>query len=835
MSLEKVTVEYTSKVDELEAGLNRVKKANEEVDASAKKTGRDIEEGFLKGSNGAKRFEAELKRTAKTQAEVELKVQKLKELLRDDTQLGSAAFKKVQSEIKKTEAELDKITKTSKGYGSALTQITALAAGAFTLSRVKAFAMELIKTQREAEILANQFAFVNGNAEAGRASFESLRKTSQKLGLDFQVLSEEYVSFANAAGVMNLSNDQSLQIFQDMSIGLRGAGASAQQQQQAFLALTQIMSKGRLMGQELTLQLGNALPGAVGLAAKAMNVTTGELNKMMERGEVMATDFVPRFAAAVRDNFAAAVAGKENSLDASINRAGNSWQAFKRALEVPLVQPAVDGLNLRLERTNILLNASIPGWEKTLRVLGDHLGLAFLNQNVLADYNAEQEKQAALQKTISANIEAEANRIMGLTDAKKQDALAQMQIDKQNFEGQMQSRKLIGDEITNYNTLIATLDAVSAKEANATAAKLQADNIAIEKQKEQIELQKKKEEALRNYIKAINEEFKALEEMHKLDEENTTDSIKNIEAREKRAKEAKEKSVNDIAGTIQNFDDWQKQQMDKMLDESDKAYQTDVDNYKSAQAQKAQATSAFLQAASQLTNDFFALQFALSRQQTQAEIENNKNLLDQREISEEEYNSRVIKLKRDQFNREKSLQSAQAIMNGALAITNILANWAKNPLVAAGLITLTAAATGIQLATINAQTPGFKDGVIDLQGEGTSTSDSITARLSRGESVMTAAETRQHKADLMAMRDGNWDKHVKQNYIMPELTKLARKEQSSFAQNVANSLGKQSFDDTGIIHALNKRGKLAEETIEKLGMVIARKTTNKAMRRRTNA
>ncbi len=46
------------------------------------------------------------------------------------------------------------------------------------------------------------------------------------------------------------------------------------------------------------------------------------------------------------------------------------------------------------------------------------------------------------------------------------------------------------------------------------------------------------------------------------------------------------------------------------------------------------------------------------------------------------------------------------------------------------------------IAQIDAQeAPGFKEGVIDLQGPGTSTSDSINAKLSRGESVMTAKET----------------------------------------------------------------------------------------------
>nr|MBA2648063.1 hypothetical protein [Legionella sp.] len=48
---------------------------------------------------------------------------------------------------------------------------------------------------------------------------------------------------------------------------------------------------------------------------------------------------------------------------------------------------------------------------------------------------------------------------------------------------------------------------------------------------------------------------------------------------------------------------------------------------------------------------------------------------------------------------------------------------------------------------------GFKDGVIDLQGPGTATSDSIDARLSKGESVMTARETRDNMSLLKGIRN----------------------------------------------------------------------------------
>lgn len=52
---------------------------------------------------------------------------------------------------------------------------------------------------------------------------------------------------------------------------------------------------------------------------------------------------------------------------------------------------------------------------------------------------------------------------------------------------------------------------------------------------------------------------------------------------------------------------------------------------------------------------------------------------------------------------------------------------------------------------------GFKEGVIDLQGPGTETSDSIPARLSKGESVITAKVTRKRKGLLEALQTDRED------------------------------------------------------------------------------
>ena len=57
---------------------------------------------------------------------------------------------------------------------------------------------------------------------------------------------------------------------------------------------------------------------------------------------------------------------------------------------------------------------------------------------------------------------------------------------------------------------------------------------------------------------------------------------------------------------------------------------------------------------------------------------------------------------------------------------------------------------GIGRAYVNS----FKDGVINLQGAGTSTSDSIPAMLSKGESVINARSTAQNEPYLRFINNG---------------------------------------------------------------------------------
>lgn len=118
--------------------------------------------------------------------------------------------------------------------------------------------------------------------------------------------------------------------------------------------------------------------------------------------------------------------------------------------------------------------------------------------------------------------------------------------------------------------------------------------------------------------------------------------------------------------------------------------------------------------------------------------------------------------------------------------------------IAAGILT-----ASLQLLLGQAKAAlGFKDGVVDLAGPGTETSDSIPAWLSRGESVITASSTRANKEEL-AWMNANPGMSIRDYF-------------TSHAPQVRYSVG----EDGGLIREVQK---LREET-RGLGRQINRNT-----------
>lgn len=157
--------------------------------------------------------------------------------------------------------------------------------------------------------------------------FTQLAASAKGTALEGKAVRDVWLAIAEAGGALQLSGDQ-----------VRGA----------ITALSQMISKGKVSAEELRQQLGERLPGAFQVAAKAMGVTTMELDKMLSQGKLLAEDFLPKFAVALREQYGEAAVDAAGSAQASLNRLVNTWQQFTRDMGevfIPVAQKIVDFLN----------------------------------------------------------------------------------------------------------------------------------------------------------------------------------------------------------------------------------------------------------------------------------------------------------------------------------------------------------------------------------------------------------------------------------------------------------------------------------------------------------
>ncbi|MEO9145102.1 MAG: hypothetical protein ABI237_06045 [Ginsengibacter sp.] len=197
-----------------------------------------------------------------------------------------------------------------------------------------------------------------------------------------------------------------------------------------------------------------------------------------------------------------------------------------------------------------------------------------------------------------------------------------------------------------------------------------------------------------------------------------------------------------------NATDQQKQAADQS--------ETDAIITASIVATQATLNQVFSDAAAQRAQE---LQDNLQGLEDQKNVElNNANLTaKQKDAINKEYADKERAVKIKAFNADKEAKKEQAVINGLLAVTNALAT--VQPFIPAGLIAagIAAALTAVQVVAIGAQpTPKFRHGQIDIQGPGTGTSDSIHAKISRGESVIAAEPTARWKEVLIAINKGTY-------------------------------------------------------------------------------
>ena len=292
--------------------------------------------------------------------------------------------------------------KTSKSVSGLRNAIGGIALGASAKAAFDSIVSAGLATQR----MMNTLEVATG--DAGN-SMQFLRDESNRLGLDLEKSAIAFSKFAAAAKGTALEGQGARDVFSSVATASVAMGLTAEQTEGAMRALEQMMSKGNVQAEELRGQLGERLPGAFSLAAKSMGVTTQELNKMLERGEVLAVDLLPKLAKTLNEEFGEGAQTASGNAQAQFNRLSTAIFTLSNAVaESGVLQALADMAGVVADSAN--------AWATWINVWNesetDATALAFR----INDLGEEIAEMAASGEDV-AELNAELARLMGLRSA----------------------------------------------------------------------------------------------------------------------------------------------------------------------------------------------------------------------------------------------------------------------------------------------------------------------------------------------------------------------------------------------------------------------------------
>lgn len=329
-------------------------------------------------------------------------------------------YRKLNEQLKSFDKQMGLNYRNVGNYGSALagaipylynfTTVAGLASTA-VMGLQKSFSTNL-----KLDALEYSIKQVSGTSENFTKNMEFLMESADRLGLDFVSTAEAFKLWQGAAKFSNLTAAESRDVFESVANAGAKMKLSNDNVRGAFLALSQMMSKGKVQAEELRGQLGERLPGAFSLAAQAMGVTEQELNKMLETGQVMAQDFLPKFAAQLDKTFGNDKTEKIESLQASVNRLSTEFDLLWRSEGMTnFFSKALDGFALMAKQINLMINSK--DWQEFKAIA---FGSVEEHQNYVdrRDLNAGQrflkgtgfsKKDVSEQKTVISQITYQLN------------------------------------------------------------------------------------------------------------------------------------------------------------------------------------------------------------------------------------------------------------------------------------------------------------------------------------------------------------------------------------------------------------------------------------------
>jgi len=254
--------------------------------------------------------------------QIEVDARQVDKAVRHLNEMGVAAKKTGQS-VNKYEKETKQATRATDKMSRSSRKLTRmfglLSAGLGGLTFV-GLARQIESATTQLNNIEATMRVATGSSEAAGQQISFIREEAERLGLFFPAVAKQMAQFSAAARGTTITSEELKTIFTGISEASRAMGLTAPEAEGAMKALQQMMSKGKVSAEELRQQLGERMPGSIQIMAQSLDVTTQKLFDMMENGELLSDEVLPKFGRELQRVFGAEAAKQSEKIAASIQR-----------------------------------------------------------------------------------------------------------------------------------------------------------------------------------------------------------------------------------------------------------------------------------------------------------------------------------------------------------------------------------------------------------------------------------------------------------------------------------------------------------------------------------
>lgn len=240
---------------------------------------------------------------------------------------------------------------------SIFNKLGATMAAAFTIDKAKQLVDDTTQVAVRMQGLDNIIKFASKSQADYAQNQTFINKTIKEFALPAEEAKQGFANMLAAFKSMPQGAEKAKQVFIGLSTAATVLHMNNQQVAQSTKALTDMLGKGTVQAEELKGQLGDAgIKDAIGIAARAMGQSIPELLKNMEKGLVISSEFVPKFAQQLQKEFGSGMKVALQGYQASMNTANNTILQQKNIIGEQLMPVKLKLLEVEGKTLQIISN-----------------------------------------------------------------------------------------------------------------------------------------------------------------------------------------------------------------------------------------------------------------------------------------------------------------------------------------------------------------------------------------------------------------------------------------------------------------------------------------------